>query len=102
MEAVDIRLEAVILPHLDGEEVMAVFLGILARGILSEERFDYLLEVTERVGRPRVELIRCRTFQTGGEGDAQEWIFAGIDHHFVSEIPNVLDGVAYSGVTVES
>ena len=45
------------MPHLDGEEVVAILLGLLARGVLSEECFGYLLGVAERVERQRVELI---------------------------------------------
>jgi len=35
------------LPHFDGEKVMVVSLSLPTRGILSEERFGYLLEVVE-------------------------------------------------------
>ena len=34
LEKIDVRLETVSLPHLDGEEMMAISLGFLARGIL--------------------------------------------------------------------
>ena len=43
-----IGLEAVALPHLDGEKVVVIPLGLLTRGILSEECFDYPLEVVKR------------------------------------------------------
>ena len=55
LKEVDIRVEAVALPHLDREEVMVVPLGLLARGILSEEHFSYFLKVADREGRKRVE-----------------------------------------------
>jgi len=57
LEEADARLEAVILPHLDGEEVMIVLLGLQARGVLSEERFGYLIEIAKRMGRLRVAPI---------------------------------------------
>ena len=49
LKEANVRLKAVIVPHLDGEEVVAILLGLLARGVLSEERFGYLLKVVERV-----------------------------------------------------
>ena len=75
---------------------MAVLFCLMVGGILSEERLGYLLEIVERARQQRVEPIRRHTFQTGGKGDAQEWIVAGIDHHLVSKMPNVLDGIAHS------
>ena len=47
LEEIDVRLEVVTLPHLDGVEMIVVLLGLLARDVLSEERFDYLLEITK-------------------------------------------------------
>ena len=44
LKEVDVQLEAVNLPHLDGEEVMVVLLGLPAGEVLSEKRFDDLLE----------------------------------------------------------
>ena len=44
------RLEAATLPHLDGEEVIVILIGLLARDVLSEERFGYLFKVVERAG----------------------------------------------------
>ena len=67
LEEANVRLEAVTLPHFDGEEMMVVLLSLLARGILSEKRFAYLLKVAERVRRQRVEPIRCRTFRLEGK-----------------------------------
>ena len=61
---------------------MIVLLGLLMKGVLSDKHFGYLLEVAERAGRQRVKPIQCHTFQTGGKNDAQEWIIAGVDHHF--------------------
>ena len=57
LKVADVGLEAITLPHPDGEEVMVVLLGLPARGILGEERFGYLFEVVERVGQWIVELI---------------------------------------------
>jgi len=48
LKEADVKLENVTLLHLDGEEVVAIPLGFLARSVLSEERFNYLLEVVER------------------------------------------------------
>ena len=53
----DVKLEAVVLPHFEGEKVMVAFFGLLARGVLSEECFSYFLKTTERAGRQRVEPI---------------------------------------------
>ena len=49
LKVVNVRLEAITIPHLNREEVMVVLFVIPARGILSEERFDYLLEDVERM-----------------------------------------------------
>jgi len=49
LEVANIGFEAVILPHLDGEEVMVVLLNLPTRCVLSEERFSYLLKVAERM-----------------------------------------------------
>jgi len=43
LKEVDIRFEAVVLPHFDGEEMMIVLLG--------EEQFSYHLEDVERARR---------------------------------------------------
>ena len=76
--------------------MMVVLLGLLTRGVLSEKRFDYLLEVMEKAGWQRAEEpIRCQIFQTGRKSDAQEWIIEGINYHLVSKMPDVLDGVAH-------
>ena len=49
LEVTDVGFEVVALPHLDGEKMVVVLLDPLMRGVLSEERFDYLLEVVERM-----------------------------------------------------
>ena len=36
------------MPHLDGEEVMAIPLSLFTRGVLCEEDFDELQEIVER------------------------------------------------------
>ena len=48
LKVADVRLEAIILPHFDGEEVVVVLLGFLVRSILGEERLSYLLVTVER------------------------------------------------------
>ena len=50
MKVADVGLEAIIMPHLNGEEVMVILLGLLAGEVLSEEHLGYLLEVAERCG----------------------------------------------------
>ena len=49
MKVTDVGLEAITLPHFDGEKMVVVLLGLPARGILSEEHFNYLLEIVERM-----------------------------------------------------
>jgi len=58
LEESDVWFKIVALPHLDGEEMMVVLLGHLARDVLSEKHFGYLLEVAERAKRQRVKPIR--------------------------------------------
>jgi len=65
LEVADVGLEAITLPHFNGEEVLIVLLGLTARSVLSEERFSYLLEVVEGMWRQRVEPIRGHAFQAG-------------------------------------
>ena len=55
----------------------------------------------DRIWRQRVELIWGHIFQAGREGEAHKWIVAGVDYHFILEMPDVLDWVACSGVVVE-
>ena len=45
------------MPHHIGKEIMVVLLGFLAKGVLSGEHFNYLLEVVEGAGWQSVELI---------------------------------------------
>ena len=45
--------------------------------------------------------LRPQTYQTGREGEAYDRIVAGVDHHLVPEIPDVLNWVAHFGVVVE-
>jgi len=47
---VDVRLEVVSRPHLDGEEVVNTPLGFLESGILSEEGLNNLREVVKKRG----------------------------------------------------
>ena len=51
LEVTYVGLEAVALSHFDSEEVVVILFGLLARGVLSEERFGYLLEVVEKMWR---------------------------------------------------
>ena len=51
LKEVDVSFEAVTLPHLDGEKVTVVLLDFPTRGVLTEKRFSYLLEVIEIDGR---------------------------------------------------
>jgi len=48
LKEVDVELEDVSLPYLDGEEVMAILLVLLARGILGEECLGHLHEIVRR------------------------------------------------------
>ena len=50
--------------------------------------------------RQGVELIRGH-LSDWREGQAHGRIIAGVDYHFVSKMPDVLDRVAHSGVVVE-
>ena len=45
LKEADVGLEDITLPHLNGEEMMDIFLGLLVRGILSEKHLGYLLEI---------------------------------------------------------
>ena len=68
LEETDVGLETVTLPHFVTEKVVVLLLGLLARDVLSEEHFGYLLKVVERMRRQRVEPIRGHTFQAGRKG----------------------------------
>ena len=50
MKEADVGFEAITLPYLDREAMMVVLIGLLARGILSEKCFGYLLKFMERQG----------------------------------------------------
>ena len=57
LKEVDVGFGTVSLPHLDGDKVMAILLGLLARGVLSKKYFGYLRKLVEEVWQQRVELI---------------------------------------------
>ena len=44
----DVRFEAVVMSHFDGEEVMIILLDFLVGGVLGEERLWYLFETIEQ------------------------------------------------------
>ena len=67
LQVTDVGLEAVALPHFDGE-VVIVPLGFQARDVLSEERLGYFLEVVEIMRRHGLEPNRGHAFQTGWKG----------------------------------
>jgi len=60
LEVTNVGLKAVTLPHFDSEKVVVILLDLLARGVLSEEHFGYLLEVVERMGRQSRTTLRSR------------------------------------------
>ena len=47
LKEIEVRLEAVSLPHSDREEVVVVSLSLLAGGVLGEEYFSHISEVVE-------------------------------------------------------
>ena len=49
LEVANVGFEVVVLTHLDGEKVVVVPLSLPKRCVLSEERFERLLEVAERM-----------------------------------------------------
>ena len=51
LEVANVRFEVVTLPHLDGEKVVVVPLGLPARRVLGEKYFGDLREVVERMRR---------------------------------------------------
>ena len=62
LKVADVRLQAIILPHFNREEVVVVLLGFLVRSILGEERLSYLLVTVERTRWQGVEPIRGHAF----------------------------------------
>ena len=57
LKVTDARFEVVALPHLDGEKMVVVPLSLLARCVLVEEFFEYVLKVVDRMWRQGVEPI---------------------------------------------
>jgi len=49
LKVADVGLEAVTLPHFDGEEVVVVLLVFSTGDIMGEEHLSYLLETMERM-----------------------------------------------------
>ena len=70
--------------------MLAILLSLLTRGVLSEEDFDHLRKVMERARWEGVKPVRGRTFLTGREGEAHDWIIVGVDHHLISEVTDML------------
>ena len=78
LKVADIGLKDVALTYFGGEKVVVVLLGLLARGILSEEHISYLLKIVERMWGKRIELIRGTPFRLDGKvrhnnGSLREW-----------------------------
>jgi len=57
LKVVDIGLEVVIMPHLDGEEVMVVLIGFSAGGVLGEKCLNHFLKIAERMRQQGVEPV---------------------------------------------
>jgi len=51
LKIVDVQLETIFLPHLDEEEMMAISLGLLVRGVLNEEGLDHLHKIMDKARR---------------------------------------------------
>ena len=101
LKVADVKFQAVTLPHLDGEKVVVVALSLSTRCVLGEERFEHL-EVVERMWRKEIESIRDYTFHIRKKGKAHKRIVVRVHYHFISEMYDVLDSVAHSGVVIES
>ena len=56
LEKVDVRLETVSLPHLNGEE-MIISLGFLTRDVLGKECLGHLREIVERAQWQGIEPV---------------------------------------------
>ena len=98
LKEVDVRVEAVSLPHLNGEQVMVILLGLLTRAVLGDECLSNFHEVVERVWRQGVEPIQGLTFQAGRKSKAHDWIVTGVDYHLILKVSNVLNWITQSGV----
>ena len=68
---------------------------------MGEECLDNLLETVERTRQQGVEPIRGHAIQTGGKGWTHESVVAGVDHHLVPEVPDVLDWIARLEVVIK-
>ena len=87
--------------YFDSEDVVVILLGLPAGGLLGEEHLRCLSEVVERMWQQRVKPVRRGAFQAGRKGQTHE-IIAGVDHHLVPEMCDMLDWVTHSGVVIRS
>ena len=90
LKEVDVGFEVVLLPHLDVEEVMAIFLSLLVRG-LGKKHFGHLYKVVKIVWWQGVEPIRDCVFQTKRKSEAYDWIIKRVDHYLVPKVSEVLN-----------
>ena len=51
LKVADMQLKSVALSYFDSKEMVVIFLGFLAGGVLGEEHLSYLLEVVEATRR---------------------------------------------------
>ena len=102
LKEVDVGFEVVSLPYLNGDEVMSILLGLLARGVLGKKCFSHLRKVMERVWRQGLEPIRGRTFRLEEKSENHDWVIARVDHHRIPVVPDVLNQIVHSTIVVES
>ena len=81
--------------------MVAILLGLLVGGVLGEECFGHFSKIVERARWQRVEPVRGHAFQVGRKCEAHDWIIAGVDHHLVPKVADMLYRITYSGVVVE-
>ena len=78
LEVANVGLEAVALPHFDGEKVVVVLLDFSTGDVLDEKCLSYLLEVMGRMRWKIVKSILGHAFQADEKirhksGSLQEW-----------------------------
>jgi len=96
LEEVDVGLEAVFRSHPDEEEVVTT-LGFLASGVLCEEGLSDLREV-ERTWWQGVDHSDAASLRLEGK---HYRIVAGVWHHLILKVADVLNRIARSGIAVK-
>ena len=69
---------------------------------MGEECLGHFSKIVERAWGKGVEPIQRRAFHAGRKSETYDQIIAGVDHHLIPKISDMLNRITHSEVVVES